>query len=81
MRIRVLFFALLRDRAGVPETMLDLREGASVAEAAERLAEKFPAIAAFLARTAFAVNQSYVPKETRLSDGDELALIPPVSGG
>jgi molybdopterin synthase catalytic subunit len=81
MRIHVLFFALLRDRAGVAETTLELRESASVADAAQTLAEKFPAIAQFLARTAFAVNQSYAPTETRLSDGDELALIPPVSGG
>ena len=81
MQIRVLFFAVLRDRAGVAQTMLELREGASVADAVQELGEKFPAIASFLARVAFAVNQSYAPRETRLSDGDELALIPPVSGG
>ena len=81
MQIRVLFFALLRDRAGVAQTTLELNEGATVAEAAQKLGEKFPAIASYLPRVAFAVNQSYMPNETRLSDGDELAVIPPVSGG
>lgn len=81
MQVRVLFFALLRDRAGVAHTTLELSKGANVADAAQKLGEEFPAITSFLPRVAFAVNQSYVPRETRLSDGDELAVIPPVSGG
>ena len=81
MTITVKLFALLRDRAGAAETTLELRDGASVADAAAALGQKFPAIADFLPRTAFAVNQSYVSKTEILHAGDELALIPPVSGG
>jgi molybdopterin converting factor subunit 1 len=81
MTITVKLFALLRDRAGVAEASLELPAGATVATAAERLAERFPAIAALLPRVAFAVNREYVPRSTELHDGDEMAVIPAVSGG
>ena len=81
MRLAVKLFALLRDRAGVAELALDLPPGSTVSAAADRLAERFPPIAAMLPRVAFAVNREYVPRTTELRDGDELALIPPVSGG
>jgi molybdopterin converting factor subunit 1 len=81
MRVRVLLFAVLRDAAGVGEIPLDLEDGATAASAAARLAENQPAIKPYLSRVAFAVNRSYAPPTTALHDGDELALIPPVSGG
>jgi molybdopterin converting factor subunit 1 len=81
MRVSVKFFAILRDRAGVSETTLELSGGATVAMARDRLAEYFPVLKPLLARAAFAVNHNYVPLTTRLNDGDELAVIPPVSGG
>ena len=81
MVIRVKLFALLRERAGAAGLSLELREGASVAEASEALARRVPPIAKHLSRVAFAVNQNYVDRATVLHDGDELALIPPVSGG
>jgi len=52
-----------------------------VATARDALGERVPAIQGFLPRIAWAVNQAYVPIETELHDGDELAAIPPVSGG
>jgi len=81
MQVRVRLFAIVRDRAGAGEALLELRDGASVADAAAALAERFPAIADFLPRAAFAVNQTYAAKDVGLKDGDELAVIPPVSGG
>ena len=81
MQIRVKLFAILRDRAGVSELTLDLRDGATVAAAAKAVGERFPAVADFLPRVAHAVDQEYVPGDTVLRDGQELALIPPVSGG
>ena len=81
MRVVVKLFAILRERAGVAETTLDVAEGSIVSTAVERLAADYPAIAPFLPRVAYAVNRSYAPVSTVLSDGDELALIPPVSGG
>jgi len=81
MRVRVLLFAILRDAAGTGEVALDLPAGATARDAGAALAERFPALQAYLPRIAFAVNRSYAPAPTELHDGDELALIPPVSGG
>jgi len=81
MRVQVKLFAILRERAGCAQTSLDLPTNASVDVASAALARQFPPIADHLARVAFAVNQSYVDRSTVLHDGDELAIIPPVSGG
>ncbi len=81
MRVSVKLFAVLKERAGTGEVSLELAEKPTVARAAEALGERIPAIAKYLDRVAFAVNRTYVSKDTVLNDGDELALIPPVSGG
>jgi len=76
MLVRVRLFAQLRERAGRGEVELELAEGARVADALSALEE----IAAGLP-VVMAVNREYAPVETVLQAGDELALIPPVSGG
>jgi molybdopterin synthase catalytic subunit len=81
MTIQIRLFAVLREKAGRADLVLDLPPGSSVTDAASALQQKIPAIGAVLDRAAFAVNQSYVDRGTVLKDGDELALIPPVSGG
>jgi molybdopterin converting factor subunit 1 len=79
--IRVRLFAVLRDRAGLSELALDLPQGATVAQAREPLVERLPSLREHLDRCSFAVNFNYVRTDATLHDGDELALIPPVSGG
>jgi molybdopterin converting factor subunit 1 len=81
MLIHVRLFAILKDRAGLSETTLELPAGATAADASEALAGKFPSLRGPLQRSALAVNRSYCAPSTPLNDGDELALIPPVSGG
>ncbi|MGH7214759.1 MAG: MoaD/ThiS family protein [Tepidisphaeraceae bacterium] len=81
MHVRVKLFAILKDRAGTGDVSLELAEGANVIDAANQLAKRFPSLADFLPRVAYAVDQAYCPATTVLHDGDELALIPPVSGG
>ena len=81
MMITVRFFAILRELGGKSEVELRLGDEATVRDALDAVAELSPAIARHLSRAAAAVNQEYVPAETKLRDGDELALIPPVSGG
>jgi molybdopterin converting factor subunit 1 len=81
MRINVKLFAVLRERAGTGEILLDLPVGATAASAAAVLGEQTPAVGKFLGKVAYAVNRSYVPGSEPLCDGDELAIIPPVSGG
>ena len=81
MRIHVKLFAILRERAGTSELDIELGPVATVSDAAGALLEKFPDLKSFLPRIAYAVNQAYAKPDTPLNDGDELALIPPVSGG
>ena len=82
MVVEVRLFAILRERAGRESIELTLPHGASVAEALQRLAELEP-LADPLSRVsvAMAVNRDYAEPETILRPGDELALIPPLSGG
>jgi molybdopterin synthase catalytic subunit len=76
MRVSVRLFAGLRERAGEDQIELELAEGASVGDALAALSELTDGI-----RVVMAVNREYADAATPLSPGDELALIPPVSGG
>ena len=76
MEVTVRLFAVLRERAGAAEVVLDLPDGARVADALAKLhelAEGLPLV--------MAVNREYADAQRTLAPGDELALIPPVSGG
>jgi molybdopterin converting factor subunit 1 len=79
MTVRVLLFAYLRERAGLRETSVQVPDGASVADVWRLLCERHDSFAAM--RPRFAVNQVYVDNAATLHDNDELAVIPPVSGG
>jgi molybdopterin synthase catalytic subunit len=81
MRVTVKLFAILRDRAGISEFPLDLERGSAISMALESIATRHPNLRDLLQRAAVAINREYASHETPLSDGDELALIPPVSGG
>jgi molybdopterin converting factor small subunit len=81
MTVRVKLFAILRDKAGVAELPLGLPDGASVADAMETLAGRLPGLRPHLTRAAAAVNLARATPDTILNDNDELALLPPVSGG
>lgn len=81
MQVTVLYFAQLRERRGAPLDTLELPPGGDVAMALAIVAKTHPAVAPHLPRIQVAVNQVIVAATAPLSDGDELALIPPVSGG
>jgi molybdopterin converting factor subunit 1 len=81
MTITVKLFAILRDKAGVAELPLELPDGARVTDAVEALLARHPDLRTFASRIAFAVNLSRVDAATALKNKDELALLPPVSGG
>jgi molybdopterin synthase catalytic subunit len=81
MRIEVLYFAILRERLKLDRETVELRDGASVAEARAAIGERHPEIAPLLPRVQAAVNRSWVPDDHHVADGDELALLPPVAGG
>jgi molybdopterin synthase catalytic subunit len=81
MRVTVRLFAILRDTAGTDHLSIELADGASVSRAMEQVGERLPSLASWLPRVAPAVNREYAARDATLHDGDELALIPPVSGG
>jgi molybdopterin synthase catalytic subunit len=80
-RINVLFFATLRDRAGVKKAELELPEGASVRYLKGRLEQDFPGLGAALGSTLVSVNHEFAFDEDPIPSGAEVALFPPVSGG
>ena len=80
MRIGVRTFAQLRELS-VDRCDLELDEGATLADAWNALAERYPAIEPHRPYVRAAHRGAYAPWETRLSDGDEVAFLPPVSGG
>jgi molybdopterin synthase catalytic subunit len=81
MRVRVRLFAIQRELAGTREVPIELPDGASIADAWDAVVARFPQLAPGRDYVRFARNAAYAPATTALADGDELALIPPVSGG
>jgi MoaE-MoaD fusion protein len=81
MRVRIRLFAIQRELAGTREHPLDLPDNATVEDAWQALVAAFPALAPGRASVRFARNGAYAEAATRLADGDEVAMIPPVSGG
>lgn len=81
MTIILRLFAILRERAGTSELQLNLPERATVETARAEMVAACPALVDLAPRVAFAVNRSYAPLSAELHEGDELAAIPPVSGG
>jgi molybdopterin converting factor subunit 1 len=81
MTVTVRLFAILRQQAGWQVRQLDLPGAATVEDAWQALVAQQPSLAPSRPAVRFAVNRRYAPADQALADGDELALIPPVSGG
>ena len=81
MRVRVLFFGMLKDRMGKSSDLLELPDGASIRDLLAHYATEVPRLKESLPALAVAVNQVYASPEAKLKAGDEVALLPPVSGG
>jgi len=81
MNVTVRLFAILRQQAGWQVCQLDLPGAATVEDAWQALVAQQPALAPTRSIVRFAVNRHYAAADQALADGDELALIPPVSGG
>ena len=81
MRIRVLLFGQLKDIVGRPEETLDLQTGSSLSDLMSRYAQQFPKFKPMVGSIACSVNREYAVASSVLHDGDEVGLLPPVSGG
>jgi molybdopterin converting factor subunit 1 len=81
MRVTVRLFARLRELAGTGELTREVPDESTVATVWEHLVHDYPAMAAYQPSVSCAVNADYARFKTTVRDGDEIAFLPPVSGG
>jgi molybdopterin converting factor subunit 1 len=81
VKIRLLYFAVLRDIAGTSTAEMDFPSGTRAADVWQRLRAQHRELTDYQKPPMIAVNEEYVSPEQLLHDGDELAFIPPVAGG
>jgi MoaE-MoaD fusion protein len=80
-RIRLLFFATLKERAGLAQTEIELPEGATVSDMKAVVGKAYPAVAPLLGHSLVSINQNYAFDADVIPDDAEVAFFPPVSGG
>jgi len=81
MQITVKLFALMREKAGTDTVSLEVPAGAAVTQALATLVCQYPILEPYMANTRCSLQMDFVDPNTILAEGDELVLIPPVSGG
>jgi molybdopterin converting factor subunit 1 len=81
VKVIVKCFAVARDATGFAERTVDIAAGTTAGRLLEQIVTESPALAPHAARLALAINLEYADRSRELRDGDEMALIPPVSGG
>ena len=81
MRVRVRCFAAVREIVGTGELVVDLPEGSTLAQLVDQVRAQFPRLEGLASSLLVSVNREYAAFDKGLAPGDEVALIPPVSGG
>jgi molybdopterin synthase sulfur carrier subunit len=81
MKVRVQFFAQLRDLTGARELSIDLKERASIADLLEKIYEQMPALRAHDAGILVGAGVEFVDRNYKLKPGDKISIMPPVQGG
>lgn len=81
MKVRLLFFAVLRDITGSDGRELALPDGTTARTVWQSLRDEYPKLHDYVQPPMTAINEAYAAPDTVLNDGDELAFIPPVAGG
>jgi molybdopterin synthase catalytic subunit len=81
MHTRVLFFGVLREMAGVSAEDAEFPAGADLRTVFDHYASRFPAVRSMAGSIVIARNQEFAPPTTKVEEGDEIAFLPPVSGG
>src|SRR5258706_14684827 len=81
VRVRVLFFGVLKDIAGCSEDHIEVAAGGRMGEIFDRYAQQFPRMGQMASSIVLARNQEFCDRSNEVEDGDEVAFLPPVSGG
>lgn len=81
MKLRVLFFSVLRDITGTDEITVELPVGSTMADLLANMETRWPKLRDWAPSMLLALDQSYVKRDAVLHDGAEVALMPPVQGG
>ena len=81
MHVNLLFFASLKDIVGARQLQLDVPSGATVSDLLDQLESSYPRLKPYRSIVLTSLNEEYVAPGAAISDGDELAIFPPVSGG
>ena len=81
VQVKLLFFASLKDIVGSRQLDFDVPSGATVNDLLERLEARYPGLRPYRSIVLTSLNEDYVERSTVVSDGDEVAIFPPVSGG
>ncbi|MBZ0170641.1 molybdopterin converting factor, subunit 1 [Candidatus Methylomirabilis lanthanidiphila] len=81
MKVRVRCFAAVREIVGASELVVDVPEGSTLNQLIRELCGQYPRLQVLTGSLLFSVNREYASTDTTLIAGDEIALIPPVSGG
>ena len=81
LHVKVLFFGRVRELTGIAAESIDMPVGATLTDLFERYQKRFPALAGFRSSLVASRNQEFASWDTALSSGDDIAFLPPVSGG
>lgn len=81
IRIHLLYFAFVKDKTGVEFDLLELPSDTSVKSLIKIILEKYPGLGNIVDMIQISVNYKIVDVDTILKDGDEIAFLPPISGG
>jgi molybdopterin converting factor subunit 1 len=81
MKLRVLFFSVLRDITGTEEIVLDVPAGSTMADLLIQIESRWPKLRDWQNSLLLSLDQTYVKRDALLHDGCEVAIMPPVQGG
>lgn len=81
MEVKVLFFASFREIVGSSSLQLTVAESSTTTTVFEQLCESYPQLKYGADQISVAVNKVYISEQVKLKDGDEVAFLPPISGG